>query len=205
MRILASTVLLAASMSCAPTVYHWQTVAGKNPPVILRIDVDPKVPQRESIKQIYPHIIQNYLAAWLPVEVETASTSSDAIYLQVFISCRCEGNFIRQANATMDLVAAFDKDSREHPTRNTEREEAERLGYQPEDLLGSLSIYSPQTVNNPYKSHFLTTFITRYMDPLSNDAKLVQSNIQQEQARGLARWIVADLQGVGLAPKAPVH
>lgn len=203
MKALIATLLLGASISCAPTVYQWETSPGKTPPIIIRVEVDPKVPQRESIQQIYPQIIQNYLAAWLPVEAETASTPRDAIYLQVHITCRCESNFIRQANATMDLIAVFDKDSRQHSSRDYDREETDRLGYQPEEMHGSLSIHSPQTWNKPYKSIFLKSSITHYMDPLSNDAKLVQSNIQQEQARGLARWMVADLQRVGLAPRAP--
>lgn len=177
---------------------------GALPPVILRVEVDPKVPDRDAIQRLYPPIIQAYLADWLPMEPETPATPAEAIYLNLYISCQCESAFIRNANGTMKLLEIFDKDARRDKTPDPDRVEAQRLGYEVDDMRGSLSIYAPQTRKQPYKSVFLKTFIARHMDPLSNDARLVRSNIQTEQARGLARWMVADLQQAGLAPRAPV-
>ncbi|MBI1753779.1 MAG: hypothetical protein HY014_11210 [Acidobacteria bacterium] len=197
-------LLLAVFLGCARPAYDWRSPAGALPPVILRVEVDPKVPDREAIQRIYPPIIQAYLADWLPMVSETPSTPAEAIYLNLYISCQCEGAFIRNANGTMKLLEIFDKDARRDKAPDPDHVQTQRLGYQVDDMQGSLSIHAPQTWKQPYKSLFLKTFVAHYMDPLSNDARLVRSNVQAEQARGLARWMVADLQQVGLASKAPV-
>ncbi len=197
--------LLVVFVGCATPKYAWRSPEGALPPVVLRLEVDPKMPDREAIQRLYPPILQAYLGEWLPIEPETAATPREAIYLDLYLSCQCEGAFIRNANSTMDLVLLFDKDYQKDRAASPDRMESERLGYQVDDMQGSLSIHAPQTWKQPYKSLFLKTWIAQRMDPLSNDERLVRSNIQQEQARGLARWIVADLQRVGLAPKAPMH
>lgn len=203
MRGWTAILLLAVSLGCARPTYDWRTPTGALPPVILRVEVDPKVPDRDAIQRLYPPIIQAHLAEWLPMESETPSTPAEAIYLRLYISCKCEGAFLRNANGTMKLLEAFDKDARRDHTKDLDHVEAQRLGYLVDDMQGYLSIQAPQTRQEPYKSLFLKNLVAQHMDPLSNDARLVRSNIQGEQARGLARWMVADLQRAGLAPKAP--
>lgn len=205
MKSWTAILLLAAFLGCARPTYEWRSPAGALPPVILRVEVDPKVPDGDAIQRIYPPIIQAYLADWLPMESETPSTPAEAIYLNLYISCRCEGAFIRNANGTMKLLEIFDKDAQRDKAPDPDQVQTQRLGYLVDDMQGSLSIHAPQTRTQPYKSLFLKTFVAQNMDPLSSDARLVRSNVQSEQARGLARWMVSDLQRAGLAPTAPVR
>lgn len=70
---------------------------------------------------------------------------------------------------------------------------------------GDIRIYGKPTATRPYTSSFMKTHIMAYMDPLSGDAKLIAENRAREQAKGLARWIVNDLQRISLLPGKPIR
>ncbi|WP_243324025.1 hypothetical protein [Geothrix sp. SG200] len=201
-------VLGLALLGCGRPHYTWRTAPNAvNTPIALRIQTqfDPKAKLTPEAQKLYVDSIHEALSSWAEILPEAEPAKEGDITLRIRISCACRSEFARQADATMELASLFDRDRPRPATRNPEAIQRDRLGYDADDMQGDIRIYGRATAAHPYTSIFMKAHLMAFMDPLSGDAKLVAANRAREQARGLARWIIADLQRIDLLPREPIR
>lgn len=205
MRTRLVLILLLAVLGCTPHRYVWRTAPQGRAALRVRTSFDPKLGYGSATQQLYVETIRETLSAWADLAPDDGPASAEDIVLQIHISCECKPQALRQADATMELISAFDRDRRPTGVRDAERTQRDRLGYDADDMLGRIQVFARETLNHPYSSIFMKSHLMADMDPLPGDARLDATRRTQEQAKGLARWIVQDLQRIALLPPTPLR
>lgn len=205
MRTQLSLILLLALLGCAPHRYTWRPSPQGRVALRIRTSFDPKLGYEPATRELYVETIRATLSAWADLAPDDGPTSAEDIVLQIHISCECKPQALQQADATMELISAFDRDRRPTGARDAERVQRTRLGYDADDMQGRIQVFARETLDHPYSSIFMKSHLMADMDPLPGDARLDATRRAREQAKGLARWIVQDLQRIALLPPAPIR
>lgn len=200
--IISCLILL---VGCSAPKYVWRNAPGEHITLHVQTNFDPKMNFTPEAKKLYAESIHDVLSKWIDIASDSSLTTSSDVTLVINVSCQCKSNFLTQADATMDLISIFDRDSHDIDRNEFENKQRIRIGYDAEDMQGDIHVYSTNTQNHPYSSIFLKAHIMTFMEPLSADSKLIATNRSREQAKGLARLIVSDLQRINLLPPAPIR